>query len=333
MKNLYYLFIILFSLSYSQTRAQDFSKVQYGSEARQYLDIYIAPSNTPTPVYFDAHGNGGNTNMPNAIIDALKAEGISVVAWESLTSVNTPTEVETGWTDAELMFAWVKENAQTYNFDTTRYIIGGSSRGSILSWKYGHRPNANIKGLYMYNALPDGVWADTTWWYAPDEVTISSPPIFFVYNPEPGVVGDSHDPENGMVIMDKYDELGIGDRDTLIHSIGTSANTDKYQFLIEFIRSVINEDRTNDVNPVILSLDSNEGFSSTLKAFPNPFQGELEIVGLKGGEYFILRNTFGTLLQEGNKIEEFQLGALNSGVYLLMIQSQEEQKVLRLIKE
>ena len=43
-----------------------------------------------------------------------------------------------------------------------------------------------------------------------------------------------------MVIMDEYDALGIGDRDTLVHSIGASGNPDKYQFLVAFARSVIN---------------------------------------------------------------------------------------------
>jgi len=218
--------------------------VKYGSETRQFLDIYKAASDCPTPVYFDAHGNGGNTSMPSDIIDALNAEGISVVSWESLTSVNLPAEVETGWADAELMFQWVIDNAARYNFDTTNFIVGGSSRGSILSWKYGHRVNPNIKGLYMYNALPDRIWIDSNWWYPPNEVNVSSPPIYFVYNREPGssedvLNPDGHDPENGIVIMDKYEDLGIEDRSTLIHSIGETDNNDRYQFLVDFALSVI----------------------------------------------------------------------------------------------
>jgi len=85
--------------------AQDFEGVPYGPASRQFLDLYIAPSSVPTPIYFDAHGNGGTTNIPNSIINDLKAVGISTVAWESLTSVNTPDQVQTGWDDAELMFA------------------------------------------------------------------------------------------------------------------------------------------------------------------------------------------------------------------------------------
>jgi hypothetical protein len=230
--------------SNSLTESLVVKSVQYGSKSRQFLDIYKAESACSTPVYFDAHGNGGNTSVPNSIIEDLNAQGISVIAWESLTLVNTASDVETGWNDAELMFEWVIDNAETYNFDTSNFIIGGSSRGSILSWKYGHRENPNIKGLYMYNALPDGIWADSNWWYPPDEVTISSAPIYFVYNREPGssenpTNPDAHDPENGIIITDKYQGLGIGDRTTLVHSIGDSDNTDKYQFLVDFALSVI----------------------------------------------------------------------------------------------
>ncbi|TXE16412.1 alpha/beta hydrolase [Psychroserpens burtonensis] len=218
--------------------------VQYGSESRQFLDIYKAESDCSTPVYFDAHGNGGNTYMPNSIIEDLNAQGVSVIAWESLTSVNTPSEVETGWNDAELMFEWVINNAEEFNLDTSNFIIGGSSRGSIISWKYGHQESPNIKGFYFYNALPDGTWTDPNWWSPTDEVNISSAPIYFVYGREPGssenpINPDAHDPENGIIIINKYQALGIGDRTALVHSIGDSNNTDKYQFLVDFALSVI----------------------------------------------------------------------------------------------
>lgn len=325
MKLLKTTFIAFLTLLCFSSIAQDFEQVSYGPEDRQYLDIYIAPSECPTPVYFDAHGNGGTTNMPNSIINDLKAEGISVVAWESLTSVNTPDQVETGWSDAELMFEWVIENAETYNFDTTNFIIGGSSRGSILSWKYSHRPNPNIKGLYMYNALPDGTWADSTWWYPPNEVKVSSPPVFFVYRYEPGVTFDSHDPENGMIIMDKYDELGIGDRDTLIHSIEYSGNNDKYQFLVDFANSVI--------EPCdIVSTETIKEDIISYSIFPNPFQDFAQISGLKGDEYFFLHTSSGAMVKEAQQFDGLHLEDINSGLYFLTIQMEDRRTVLKLIK-
>ncbi|MEO0895331.1 MAG: T9SS type A sorting domain-containing protein [Bacteroidota bacterium] len=324
MKRSQYFLVFFLFITPLSSFAQDFSQVKYGPETRQFLDIYIAPSNCPTPVYFDAHGNGGTINMPNAIISDLKAAGISVVAWESLTSVNTPGEVETGWNDAELMFAWVKANASTYNFDTTNFIIGGSSRGSILSWKYGHSGDPNIKGLYMYNALPNGVWADSSWWHAPDEVQTSSPDIFFVYKWEPNVVGDSHDPVNGMKIMDRYDALGIGDRDTLIHSIGYTNNTDKYQFLIDFALSVLTPCQITSSLPTELD---------AIKVYPNPFQDKLTIRGLQGNERFTLISTQGKVFQQGDQPDVLNLTELSPGLYFLAIQSKDRTRTLKLIKQ
>jgi hypothetical protein len=123
-------------------------------------------------------------------------------------------------------------------------IIGGSSRGSVLSWVYGHRPNPNVKGLYMYNALPRTAWAFPDLWLPTENVNNESPPIYFVYRREPGssthpINPDIHDPNYGTIIVNKYQDLGIGDKATLVHSIGQTNNTDKYQFLVDFALSVI----------------------------------------------------------------------------------------------
>ena len=309
--------------------AQDHSNVSYGPEARQFLHIYIAPSNSPTPVYFDAHFNGGNINMPPNIVNSLTTNEISIVSWESLTTVSTQSDVQTGWDDAELMFAWVKANADTYNFDTTNFIIGGSSRGTILSWKYGHRADTSIRGLYMYNALPNSVWNDSTWWYPPNEVSTSSPPVFFVYLREPGcsadpVNPDIHDPNNGFTIMNRYNDLGIGNHDTLIHSLNDSASSDRYQYLLDFALSVINR-------PV--GIQSNTKRSSSLQAYPNPFTDYIQLRGLSGKERLILRNIMGQVIKEGRKEDLLNLGNLDSGIYLLTIQSESSEKTLKLVKK
>ncbi len=238
------LFIILLTLlfpSVNHLSAQDFTMVQYGPGVNQFLDIYLAPSATATPVLVYAHQNGGTTEMPDGIITDLKAAGISTVSWESVQNLSSRADLTTGWADAELVFEWVKDSAAVYNFDTTNIVVGGSSRGSILSWIYGHSGNPCVKGLYMFNALPDGIWQDLAFWDPRDEITSQSPPLFLVYRPRPGVDDneDSHDPNNGFMIMDRYTSLGIGDRDTIIHSLIDSANMDRFQYLVDFALSVI----------------------------------------------------------------------------------------------
>ena len=86
--------------------------------------------------------------MPSEIVDNLNAADITVISWESITLINTPEETMIGWNDAELMFQWLIDNAKTYNLNRSNIIIGGSSRGTILSWIYGDRSNLNVKGLY-----------------------------------------------------------------------------------------------------------------------------------------------------------------------------------------
>ena len=122
--------------------------IKYGPEDKKFLDLYKARSECPTPIYFDAHANGQDTSMPSEIVDNLNAADITVISWESITLINTPEETMIGWNDAELMFQWLIDNAKTYNLNRSNIIIGGSSRGTILSWIYGHRPNLNVKGLY-----------------------------------------------------------------------------------------------------------------------------------------------------------------------------------------
>lgn len=327
LRSIAFLTLLTFSSLFSQ--AQDFDSVPYGTEARQFVDIYIAPSTCPTPVYFDAHFNGGTTAMPASITNSLTSNGISVVSWESLTTIASPADIQTGWDDAALMFAWVKANAATYNFDTTNFIIGGSSRGTILSWKEAHKVDPDIKGLYMYNALPS-VFSDSAIWYPPNDVTADSPPIFFVYAREPGcstdpVDPDIHDPDNGIIIQNTYDALGIGDRDTLIHSLSDSANSDRYQYLLDFANSVLTPCWT-------VGIDAEEAVSNRIGVYPNPFDQEITITGLNGNEQFVLQTITGQVLMRGSAVSQMDVGNLNPGIYLLSIEAEGYVETVRLIK-
>lgn len=329
-KNKFLIVVLTLVLCPLYSSAQDHPGVSYGQAARQFLDIYIAPSSCPTPVYFDAHFNGGTTAMPKSITDSLTKNGISVVSWESITTLTTAADILIGWNDAALMFTWVKANASTYNFDTSNFIIGGSSRGTILSWKEAHKIDPNIKGLYMYNALPGNAWADSTIWYPPGDVTSSSPPIFFVYNREPGcstdpINPDIHDPDNGIKIQNRYSALGIGDRDTLIHSIGDSANSDRYQYLLEFALSVIDTCASIGIKPQTL-------YSKAIEVSPNPFNDRLNISGLIGQEKFTLHNAFGKTLFYRVPYHQMDIRYLKAGIYFLSVENSKSIQTLRLVK-
>jgi predicted esterase len=137
--------------------------------------------------------------------------------------------------DAKVMFAWVKENAATYNIDAEKIFIGGQSRGSFVSWELAHSLDPSIVGIYMGQALPGQSFNEQLL----EPITKKAPPIFLAYRKEPGVEGDIHDPAHGLRVVKRYKELGIGDRAELVHSLSDTKNSQVMQFFPKFVRSVV----------------------------------------------------------------------------------------------
>ncbi|MDG2473550.1 MAG: hypothetical protein P8M71_10630 [Pseudomonadales bacterium] len=147
----------------------------------------------------------------NAMLD----NGYAVVSWGSVGQLSgQATDVVTGWADAQEVFDYVRANAATWNMDPNNIVIGGRSRGSVLSWKLAHSAHPAIVGIYMYNALPQSVWVNTTVWDPAAEVTADAPLTYLVYGPEQGS-SDGHTPDNVAPVEAKYTELGIADHYTL----------------------------------------------------------------------------------------------------------------------
>jgi len=302
--------------------------VFYGSESRQYLDIYLAPSDCPTPVYLWSHGNTQNTlDIPLYVVDTLTAMGISVISWESLTVINGINQTLTAWEDADLMYAWLKANASAYNIDTTKLIMGGSSRGSVASWKIGHSADPNIRGLYFRNALPDASWEDPN--FSPiDFITVNSPPIFLAYPLDTGTT-NIHEPLHGITVLAAYDSLGIGDRASLEFNINASADPNAYKYLPDFALSVI---EICSVTAVEL-----EESGETVKVFPNPVQGQLTVSNISGLHQIELINAAGQILKVfrsmGNTYT-IETSTLPSGLYFLrVLDANNRLSVQKIIKE
>eukprot|EP00588_Corethron_pennatum_P024473 CAMPEP_0194316200 /NCGR_PEP_ID=MMETSP0171-20130528/13018_1 /TAXON_ID=218684 /ORGANISM="Corethron pennatum, Strain L29A3" /LENGTH=137 /DNA_ID=CAMNT_0039072359 /DNA_START=1 /DNA_END=410 /DNA_ORIENTATION=+ len=129
------------------------------------------------------------------------------------------------WSDFELLWEWFQTNAEKYGLDPNSVIIGGRSRGSIASWMMAQSQKSAIRGIYMHNALPEGVWmaGDATWL---EPVTSGSPPAYLTYGPEcpkPIIQSctpspdpkDIHNPLYGQKIVDRYTDLGMAAMITL----------------------------------------------------------------------------------------------------------------------
>ena len=194
--------------------------VPYGPGEDQWLNLYLADSDTPTPIYLFSHANGGTADSVGGFVAELNDVGITTISWESVVLPDGGQEdIQTGWSDAELMLDWVREHAEIYNLDATRIIAGGRSRGSVFTWRLAHSGDPAIQGIYMFQALPDGVWQGEEWTPVA-EVNADSPPMKLTYK-EPRYTDDGHDPDNGYAILDRYTELGIGDRAELAEDLGS----------------------------------------------------------------------------------------------------------------
>ena len=219
----------------AQVKTPTHSHVAYGAEKRQWLNLYLPSGDKPAPVFIYAHHNGSTADdVKSSWANPTLADGVAIVSWESIAKVKGMSDFQVCAADAKVMFAWVKENAETYNLDVDKIIIGGQSRGSFVSWELAHSQDAGIVGIYMGQALPGNSFNQRLL----KPITKNAPPIFLAYRKAPGVVGDNHKPEHGLEVLKRYQELDIGNRAELVHSLSKTKNNEVMQFLPKFARAL-----------------------------------------------------------------------------------------------
>ena len=232
--------ILLPAVLVAQVKTPTHPHVSYGAEDRQWLNLYLPSSDKPAPVFIYAHHNGSTADdVKSSWANPALDEGIAILSWESIAKAQGLSDFKKCAEDANMMFAWVKQNATTYNFDVDKIIIGGQSRGSFVSWGLAHSQDASIIGIYMGQALPGKSFNERLL----EPITKNAPPIFLAYRKEPGVVGDNHDPAHGLKIVKRYQELGIGDSAKLVHSLNDTQDNQVMQFLPEFVRTLETQKR------------------------------------------------------------------------------------------
>lgn len=200
-------------------------------DRRQHLHLLRHPNAPgPAPVYIYAHANGGTAwLLQDSFKRSVVAEaGYALISWESVTTLDGAEDSEVCMTDLDLVLQWARDHSAEHGLDMSRVVLGGRSRGSACTWPAAHSGDPTIKGIYMYNALPDPAWANLTAWDPAEEVKASSPPILLTYGPgcptDPpqagcDVDGDIHNPHNGQIIVDKYGELGMASNARLIQGM------------------------------------------------------------------------------------------------------------------
>jgi acetyl esterase/lipase len=108
-----------------------------------HLDVFQMPSAKPAPVVVHLHGGGwtapaGQSHSPGPFT-ALLAAGISVVSVQYRASLEAPAPA--ALQDVHCALAWVKANAQKYNFDVNRVILYGVSAGGEMALMAAYAPD------------------------------------------------------------------------------------------------------------------------------------------------------------------------------------------------
>lgn len=231
--------IVVFILLAFNLNAQEYSftkeVLHYDKGENNWLNLYLTDSKFPTPVYIWAHPNSDGKKLPSAndmpkpLVQKLIDNKIAVISWESVPQVQNTDDLKICQEDLESVYRWIVNNGDKYNFDLNQLFIGGASRGSVIVWKFINQNPEKIKGAYLVQALPRGAWAYES--INPlSYINDKSPEIILSYR-DPMDTKDGHTPLNGQKIVDKYIEIGIGNRIKLYHSQGK----DLYKHLIEFI--------------------------------------------------------------------------------------------------
>lgn len=108
--------------------------VKYGPHARNIMDVWLAESETPTPVLVSIHGGGfrgGNKSVNNGVLRRCLNSGISVVAitYRLSDTAIAPAQFQ----DAARAVQFVRHKAGDWNLDATRIAASGGSAGAGLS--------------------------------------------------------------------------------------------------------------------------------------------------------------------------------------------------------
>jgi acetyl esterase len=114
--------------------APTYTDVRYGPHERNVMDVWLAPSDRPTPVLVAIHGGGFYTGLKNVnaeLLDECLKSGISVVAIACRYS--TDAIAPAPLLDGARAIQFVRAHSKEWNLDKTRFAATGSSAGGAMS--------------------------------------------------------------------------------------------------------------------------------------------------------------------------------------------------------
>ena len=116
----------------------------YGPDSMNVLDLWLAPSEKPTPMLVFIHGGGfrggDKSKISSALIENMNREGISLASINyRLTEEGLLAEGKNMYPapmhDGARALQFLRYNADKYNLDKTKFAAtGGSAGGCMLMW-------------------------------------------------------------------------------------------------------------------------------------------------------------------------------------------------------
>jgi arylformamidase len=124
------------------------ANVAYGPHERNVLDLWLAKSDHPTPVYVFIHGggwiNGDKSSLAPATLKAMLDHGVSVAAVNYRYSTIAPLPAPVH--DAARAIQFLRSKAGEWNFNKERFAASGGSAGACTSlWLNYHDDLADPK--------------------------------------------------------------------------------------------------------------------------------------------------------------------------------------------
>jgi hypothetical protein len=125
-------------------KSPTYADIPYGSSPLQVLDVYLARSDSPTPVVVYIHGGGWTSgdktkmmqpsNKHAQIIEQLLQKGVTVISVEYRKNGNGTT-LPIPVHDAARAIQFIRSKAEEWNLDKSRVAAwGGSAGGSTSLW-------------------------------------------------------------------------------------------------------------------------------------------------------------------------------------------------------
>lgn len=127
--------------------------VRYGPHPRNVLDVWLVPSDKPTPLLVNIHGGGFRSGdkrrkISSDLIEMMNKEGISVASINYRFQEGGKSRFEGEnplypaiLHDGARALQFLRYNASTYNLDKTRFAATGSSAGAQMLMWLGFHPD------------------------------------------------------------------------------------------------------------------------------------------------------------------------------------------------